>query len=117
MNLLRLPIAAGILFAAGAAFAAPAPNAPIPAPTGATPAPAHTAVAPTHVAAAPAPAGSPVFPEKVDPKYASLSAGKARMKSCLDQYHANKSTGGNAGLKWIQKSGYYSLCSKHLKAV
>ncbi len=66
--------------------------------------------------AAPAPAGSPVFPTKVNPAYAKESAGKARMHTCLDQYKANKATGGNAGLKWIQKGGgYYSECNKKLK--
>jgi hypothetical protein len=64
-----------------------------------------------------APAGAPVFPSAVDPKYSKLSAGKAREQTCLDQYHANKSNGGNAAMKWIQKGGgYYSACSKHLKA-
>ena len=57
-----------------------------------------------------------MFPSAVDPKYASLSAGKARMKTCLDQYHANKAGNGNAGLNWIQKGGgYYSECTKRLK--
>ncbi len=61
--------------------------------------------------------GAAVFPSKVDAKYSSLSAGKAREKTCLDQYHANKANGGNGGMKWIQKGGgYYSACSKHLKA-
>ncbi|OKO73352.1 hypothetical protein AC628_24560, partial [Bradyrhizobium sp. NAS96.2] len=68
-------------------------------------------------AAAPAmPAGPAVFPNAVDPKYAKETEGKQRMHSCLDQYNANKTTGGNAGMKWIQKGGgYYSECNKHLK--
>jgi hypothetical protein len=38
------------------------------------------------------------------------------MHTCLDQYNANKTTGGNAGLKWIQSGGgYYSLCNARLK--
>jgi hypothetical protein len=38
------------------------------------------------------------------------------MKTCLDQYHANKATGGNGGLNWIQKGGgYYGACNKTLK--
>ena len=37
------------------------------------------------------------------------------MHTCLDQYKANKATGGNGGLAWIQKcGGYYSECSKRL---
>jgi hypothetical protein len=57
-----------------------------------------------------------VFPRAVSPKYSSESAGKAREHTCLDQYHANKDTNGNGGLKWIQKGGgYYSECNKRLK--
>ena len=38
------------------------------------------------------------------------------METCLDQYHANKTSNGNGGLKWIQKGGgYYSECNKRLK--
>jgi hypothetical protein len=58
-----------------------------------------------------------VFPPAVATKYAKESAGKARMHTCLDQYHANKSTNGNGGLKWIAKDGgYYSECNKRLKS-
>ena len=65
------------------------------------------------VAAASGPA---VFPKAVDPKYAKETAGKARMKTCVDQYNANKAANANGGLKWIQKGGgYYSECSKSLK--
>ena len=95
----------------------------------ATPAAAPTAAAPAAAAApkeakkeaapaaAPAaPSGPAVFPSAVDPKYAKESAGKARMHTCVDQYNANKATGGNGGLKWIQKGGgYYSECTKKLK--
>jgi hypothetical protein len=57
-----------------------------------------------------------MFPTAVSPKYASKSAGKARMLTCLDQYEANKANNTNGGLKWIQKGGgYYSMCNKHLK--
>ncbi len=57
-----------------------------------------------------------VFPRAVDAKYASESAGKARMHTCLDQYHINKANNGLGGLKWIQKGGgYYSLCNAKLK--
>jgi hypothetical protein len=92
---------------------AAAPAAPSPA------AAAKPAAAPKPVAAAPAApeaAGNAVFPNAVDPKYAQESAGKARMHTCVDQYHANKATGGNGGLKWIMKGGgYYSECNKKLK--
>ena len=67
-------------------------------------------------AAAPAAAGNAVFPSAVDPKYASESAGKGRMHTCLDQYHTNKTNNTNGGLKWIEKGGgYYSECNKRLK--
>jgi hypothetical protein len=52
----------------------------------------------------------------IDPKYAKETAGKGRMHTCVDQYNANKTTGGNGGLKWIEKGGgYYSECNKKLK--
>jgi hypothetical protein len=58
-----------------------------------------------------------VFPKAVNPKYASLSAGKQRMETCLDQYHANKANNALGGLKWIQKGGgFYSLCNAKLKS-
>jgi len=67
-------------------------------------------------AAAPAGGGNAVFPSAVSSKYSGESAGKARMHTCLDQYRVNKESGGNGGLKWIQKGGgYYSECNKHLK--
>ena len=93
---------------AAAPAAAPAPAAEAkPAP-----APKPMAAAP----AAPMPAGNAVFPNAVDPKYASESAGKARMHTCVDQYKANKDTNGNGGMKWIMKGGgYYSECNKKLK--
>ena len=95
-----------------AAPAAPPPAAAAPAP--AAPKEAKREAAP---AAAPAmPAGPAVFPNAVDPKYVKETEGKQRMHSCLDQYNANKTTGGNGGLKWIQKGGgYYSECNKRLK--
>jgi hypothetical protein len=65
---------------------------------------------------APVASGNAVFPSAVDAKYSKESAGKARMATCLDQYHANKASNGNGGLKWIQKGGgYYSECNKRLK--
>jgi hypothetical protein len=62
------------------------------------------------------PSGNAVFPNAVDPKYSSETAGKQRMHTCLDQYNTNKANNGNGGLKWIEKGGgYYSECNKHLK--
>jgi hypothetical protein len=72
--------------------------------------------APPAAAPAPIPTGNAVFPNAVDPKYASETPGKARMHTCVDQYHANQASNGNGGLKWIQKGGgYWSECNKHLK--
>ena len=63
-------------------------------------------------------AGNAVFPTALSPKYASEKPGRARMHTCLDQYRANKATGGNGGLVWISRKGggYYSECNKRLKA-
>jgi len=101
-----------------AAPAAPQPVTPVAtpaAPPAAAPKPARTVTAPP-APEAPAEAGSPVFPAAIAPQYSTLSAGKARFKTCDDQYRANKATGGNAGIKWIQKGGgYYSECNKKLK--
>jgi hypothetical protein len=99
---------------ATAAPAATPAAAPAAAPPPAAPKEAKKEAAP---AAAPAmPTGPAVFPNAVDPKYAKESAGKGRMHTCVDQYNANKATGGNGGMKWIQKGGgYYSECNKKLK--
>ena len=60
--------------------------------------------------------GGATFPKAVSPKYSKESAGRARMHTCLDQYHANKAANGNGGLRWIEKGGgYYSECNKRLK--
>jgi hypothetical protein len=57
-----------------------------------------------------------VFPSAVDSKYGNEKPGRARRKTCLDQYKANKATNANGGLKWLQKGGgYYSQCVKKLK--
>ena len=79
---------------------------------------ARTEAPDTSTAAKPATtkSGGAVFPSSVSSKYSSESAGKARMHTCLDQYHANKANNGNAGLNWIQKGGgYYSQCNAKLK--
>jgi hypothetical protein len=99
---------------AAAPTAAPAPT-PAPKTTAAKPpAAAKPATAP---AAAPMPVGDAVFPSALSPKYATESAGKARMHTCVDQYNANKASNANGGLKWIEKGGgYYSECNKRLKS-
>jgi len=90
---------------AAAPAAAPAPAAPKEAKKEAAPA-----------AAPAAPSGPAVYPTGVDPKYSKETAGKGRMHTCVDQYNANKATGGNGGMKWIEKGGgYYSECNKKLK--
>jgi hypothetical protein len=65
---------------------------------------------------APAGTSNAVFPSAIDSKYSKESPGRARMHTCRDQYQANKKTGGNGGLKWLQRGGgYYSQCNKRLK--
>ena len=92
-----------------AAEAKPAP-APVPKPVAAPKEAPKTAAAPA------APSGPAVFPSAIAPKYASESAGKARMHTCVDQYNANKASNGNGGMKWIEKGGgYYSECNAKLK--
>lgn len=86
-------------------------------PAAAAPAPqAKTAAKPVAAAPAPVPSGNIVFPSATNPKYAKEPAGTARLKTCADQYNANKATSANGGLKWVEKGGgYWSLCNKHLK--
>jgi hypothetical protein len=93
--------------------AAPIAPAPVTASKAAPVTPAPTGAKP---ATAPVASGSASFPAAISSKYASESAGKARMHTCLDQYRLNKATGANGGLNWIQKGGgYYSECNKRLK--
>lgn len=92
---------------AAAAVTEPAKPAATPASAPATPAakPASTAKA--------KPA---VFPKAVAAKYNDLTAGKARLKTCADQYNANKTANANGELKWIEKGGgYWSQCNAKLK--
>lgn len=103
---------------AAAAVAEPAAAAPA-APARAAPAGA----APTTTAARPAPAATPtraraaVFPKAVSEKYSTESPGKARLKTCADQYNANKERNANGELKWIEKGGgYWSQCNTRLKS-
>jgi hypothetical protein len=63
-----------------------------------------------------APENKPVFPSAVDPKYAHELGPIGRMRTCADQFTANKAANANAGMKWIDKSGgYYLECSRKLK--
>jgi len=83
--------------------------------------------APAATPAAPAPAAKPaampagkakaaVFPKAVSQKYSNETAGKARLKTCVDQYNANKAANANGDLKWIEKGGgYWSQCNAKLK--
>lgn len=89
---------------------APAATPAAPAAPAASPAPA-----PAATPAVPAAAGGATFPSSVDPKYAKDTPGKARRKTCLDQYRANKKTNANGGLKWLSHNGYWSQCNKKLK--
>lgn len=92
---------------AAAAVSEPAKPAATPASAPSTPAakPASTAKA--------KPA---VFPKAVATKYNDLTAGKARLKTCADQYNANKTANANGELKWIEKGGgYWSQCNAKLK--
>jgi hypothetical protein len=57
-----------------------------------------------------------VFPTEVSPRYSNEKPGIARLKTCSDQFNANKAVDANGGLRWIQKGGgYWSECTKHLK--
>ena len=96
-----------------AATATPAPTPPPPKAAEAKPA---AKEAPKTAAAPAAPSGPAVYPSAIAPKYASESAGKGRMHTCVDQYNANKATNGKGGMKWIEKGGgYYSFCNAKLK--
>lgn len=59
--------------------------------------------------------GQVSFPNEVSSKYSGETPGKARMRTCLDQYRANKESGAEQP-KWIAKGGgYYSQCNAKLK--
>jgi hypothetical protein len=98
---------------------APPPPAPVVAAPAVTPPPVNPLKKPAMKPVAPAVATAPstaVFPTAIAPAYANEKPGKARMKTCDDQYKANKATNANGGLKWIQKGGgYWSECNKRLK--
>ena len=58
----------------------------------------------------------PVLPTKIAPQYASEPPAKARLRTCLEQYKANKAANANGGLKWIEPGGgYFSACNNRLK--
>ena len=91
----------------------PAPHAAQPAAQPATSAKAAPAPA---AKTAPGDAGPAVFPRAVDPKYAKEPQSKQHMKTCVDQYKANKASNANGGMRWIERGGgYWSECSKRLK--
>ena len=98
---------------------AEAPPPPVVTPPAVTPPPVNPLKKPATKPVAPATAAAPstaVFPTAIAPAYANEKPGKARMKTCDDQYKANKATNANGGLKWIQKGGgYWSECNKRLK--
>lgn len=59
--------------------------------------------------------GTASFPSEVSSKYSGETPGKARMRTCLDQYRANKDSGAEQP-KWIEKGGgYYAQCNAKLK--
>ena len=90
------------------------------------PAPAATpAVTPATAPAGQKPAAAParvttkaaIFPRTVAQKYSEESPGRARLKTCADQYNANKAANANGPLKWIEKGGgYWSQCNTKLKS-
>jgi hypothetical protein len=47
-------------------------------------------------------ASNAVFPSAVDSKYPTEKPDRARRKTYLDQYKANKTSNANGGLKWLQ---------------
>ncbi|MBS1071615.1 hypothetical protein JK222_07835 [Gluconobacter cerinus] len=104
---------------AAPATAATAPTTTAPVTTGKANPPDSSVAgtkAPIASKSAPVTSGNVVFPTAVSSQFSSLSAGKARMKTCVAQYNANKANGGNGSLKWIQKGGgYWSQCNSRLK--
>lgn len=81
-----------------------------------TPAATPAAVPATTPAKPAGKAKAAVFPKAVSPKYSNETAGKARLKTCADQYNANKAANANGELKWIEKGGgYWSQCNARLK--
>lgn len=82
-----------------------------------TPAAAPAATAAGAKPAAPTRAKAAVFPKAISTKYSEETPGKARLKTCADQYNANKAANANGSLKWIEKGGgYWSQCNAKLKS-
>ena len=82
-----------------------------------TPAAAPAATAAGNKPAAPTRAKAAVFPKAISTKYSEETPGKARLKTCADQYNANKAANSNGSLKWIEKGGgYWSQCNAKLKS-
>jgi Caspase domain len=116
-------------------FASPPAAQQVSPPTNPSPATPQPRVPPTPTAilpnaAAPPKAATPtvepetaesvalVLPKAVPPNYFSETPGQARMHTCVDQYNANKATGGNGGMKWIERGGgYYTVCNEALKRI
>ncbi|WP_271893298.1 hypothetical protein [Candidatus Phyllobacterium onerii] len=62
------------------------------------------------------PSGKTTFPSSIAEKFAAEKPAKARMHTCLEQYHVNKKGGTLGGARWIEKGGgYYKLCNAKLK--
>ncbi len=60
--------------------------------------------------------GKTTFPSSTAAKFSTETPAKARMHTCLEQYHANKDRGTLGGMRWIEKGGgYFSLCNAKLK--
>lgn len=60
--------------------------------------------------------GSVVFPTSIATKFASETPFKQRLHTCSQQYQANKATGSNGNLRWVQKGGgYWPQCNARLK--
>ncbi|MEP7456841.1 hypothetical protein [Phyllobacterium sp. SB3] len=60
--------------------------------------------------------GSTTFPSSIAAKFANEKPAKARMHTCLEQYHINKNANTLGGTRWIEKGGgYYKLCNARLK--
>jgi len=66
--------------------------------------------------AAAKPTSALVFPKGIAEQFAKEKPASARRKTCGAQFRANKASGGNGGLRWIQPGGdYWSECNKSLK--
>jgi hypothetical protein len=97
-----------------AATPAAAPAAPPPAAAEAKPVKQPKAAA---APAAPVETGNAVFPNAIDPKFASEKPHMARMHTCSEQWKADKANNTTGGMHWNQKGGggFYPECNKRLK--